>query len=94
MMFLPSTTRSSANVMPRSAIASERAVETVGRELVGDRADGMKTGSGGVFSVIVSKTPPDPFTYLICAGSSRGDSRCTINSASRYADAAMMNTGR
>ena len=94
MMFLPLTTRSSANVMPRSAIAPSARSRLSG-ENSSVIAPISKMGSGGFFSVhAMRKTAPDPFSYLIGAGSSRGESRCTISSATRYADAAMMNTGR
>ena len=64
---------------------AKRAIEVVGRELVGDRTD-LENG--------VCHLVHRPLLYLIGAGSRRGESRCTISSATRYADAAMMNTGR
>ena len=69
----------------------ERAVEAVGRELVRDGPDVKRVGRG--FRLHRMRKPL-PTPYLIGAGSRRGDSRCTISSATRYADAAMMNTGR
>ncbi len=80
MMFLPLTTRSSANVMPSAAIASS--------------ARSRLSGENSSVTAPISKTATDASPYLMCAGSSRGESKCTISSATRYADAAMMNTGR